>query len=58
MGCLYGAPEPGRGSPADPPINLVWSEAWYGEGDPEVLRLDYAPISLRQAADDCARLIA
>jgi len=39
-------------------INLVWSEGWSGEGEPEVLRLGYAPVGLRDAADDCARAIA
>jgi len=38
-------------------INLVWSEGWNGEGEPQVLRFDYAPPALREAADDCARAI-
>jgi hypothetical protein len=39
-------------------INIVWSEGWNGEGEPDVLRLDYAPPALRKAAADCARAIA
>ena len=39
-------------------INLVWTEGWNGAGEPEVLRLDYAPAGLRDAADACALAIA
>jgi hypothetical protein len=39
-------------------INFIWSEGWNGEGEPDVLRLDYAPVGLRDAADDIARATA